>query len=178
MIDHVITNSPLPELESIIITSKLSDHFPIVHFHSITKTVNKTTHITSRDFSQLNIDRFCACLADVNWNTVRNEPDTQTAYNDFINTFTSLYDIHFPLTCKNFNHNVHKMEKWMSAGLLISRAEKIRLCYVSLLVPSFENKQKFKHFRNLYNKLIRAAKKLFLEKELIKFQSDLQKHAR
>jgi hypothetical protein len=30
-IDHVITNSMCPNIESIIVTSLISDHFPIIH---------------------------------------------------------------------------------------------------------------------------------------------------
>jgi hypothetical protein len=32
LIDHLITNAPSSKFESIIITSKLSDHFLVIHF--------------------------------------------------------------------------------------------------------------------------------------------------
>ncbi len=51
----------------------------------------------------------------------------------------------------------------------------IRLCNSSINFPSHHNKEKFKSFRNAYNKVIRAAKKLFYENELLKHQSNLKK---
>jgi hypothetical protein len=63
----------------------------------------------------------------------------------------------------------------MTNGILTSRREKICLCNISLNFPSLHNKEKFKSFRNTYNKVIRAVKKLFYENELIKHQSNLKK---
>jgi hypothetical protein len=47
----------------------------------------------------------------------------------------------------------------MTSGLLVSRRTKVNLLKISLVDPSPENKLKFKLYRNLYNKLIRIAKK-------------------
>ncbi len=63
----------------------------------------------------------------------------------------------------------------MSAGLLTSRREKNRLCKISLSEPSPFNLDKFKRYRNMYNRLIRAAEKLYFETELRKNQSNLKK---
>jgi hypothetical protein len=63
----------------------------------------------------------------------------------------------------------------MSNGLLISRREKIRLCNVSLRNPLHVNIVKFKNYRNVYNKLIRLAKKIHYEKLFLKYQNNLKK---
>jgi hypothetical protein len=42
---------------------------------------------------------------------------------------------------------------------MISRRNKVRLLKISLVEPTVENISKFKAYRNLYNKLIRIAKK-------------------
>jgi hypothetical protein len=63
----------------------------------------------------------------------------------------------------------------MSSGILISRREKIRLGKISLSEPSQVNLNNFKRYRNVYNRTIRAAKKLYYESELLKNQTNLKK---
>ena len=63
----------------------------------------------------------------------------------------------------------------MSAGLLISRKEKIRLGKLSVHSPSPVTLNTFKSYRNLYNKIVRAAKKKYYEEQFTYFQSNLKK---
>ena len=63
----------------------------------------------------------------------------------------------------------------MSHGVLISRKRKNKLCNISLKKPNAENKQNFKTYRNLYNQVIRTAKKLHFERELSENQKNLRK---
>jgi hypothetical protein len=55
----------------------------------------------------------------------------------------------------------------MTQGLLISRRAKIELLKKSIVDPTFFNCEKYKKYRNLYNKLIRAAKKDHVNEQLI-----------
>jgi hypothetical protein len=54
LIDHVLTNAISNSLESVIITTKISDHFPIIHFRKNSKFKSKPNFIETRDFSQPN----------------------------------------------------------------------------------------------------------------------------
>ena len=49
------------------------------------------------------------------------------------------YDIFFPATKKKFNRNMHKVEKWFTTGLLISRQRKNLLAKNAFKNPSTEN---------------------------------------
>jgi hypothetical protein len=49
----------------------------------------------------------------------------------------------------------------MTSGLLVSQTTKIILHKKVLWAPTVENQSKFKAFRNLYNKLVRASKRSF-----------------
>jgi trehalose/maltose hydrolase-like predicted phosphorylase len=101
--------------------------------------------------------------------------DAQISFNRFHDTFFNLYELFSPLKRVKFNHNKHKLEQWITNGLLISRKTKIKLYKLSVSNPSAYNILKFKNFRNLYNSTIRAAKKLYFEKTFKKFQSNLKK---
>jgi hypothetical protein len=158
-----------------MILSKISDHFPVVHFRGVSSKSGSPKNITTRNFSQNNLALFGEALRNCIWEFVTNSDSAQESYNYFSDTFLSLYDIYFPNITVKFNRNFHPLEKWMSKGLLISRREKIRLCNISLKHPSPLNCMKFKNYRNVYNKLIKLAKKIHYEKLFSKFQSNLKK---
>jgi hypothetical protein len=114
-------------------------------------------------------------LRALNWDFVESCLDTQVAFNYFQDTFLNLFDIYFPLTVTKFNRNRHSIEPWMSRGLLISRVVKIKLCKTSIKSPYPANIIRFKNYRNLYNKLIKAANKQYYDKQFVRHQSNLKK---
>lgn len=63
----------------------------------------------------------------------------------------------------------------MSKGLLKSRKVKLKLSEKSIRVPSFDNVQKYKNYRKIYNSLIKHAKKKYFETALEKNKNDLRK---
>ena len=70
LIDHIITNSTHHSYTNLILTSRISDHFPVIYIsHSNSPNKCKTTQII-RDFSQLNIDKFQNALSSFHWNDI------------------------------------------------------------------------------------------------------------
>ena len=174
LIDHVITNSNSDTYESIILISQLSDHFPVLHFLSCPKHHATPKTIAKRDFSDANLDYFKNSLSALGWHDVTSTSDPQLALNSFSETFTSLYDLHFPLVTKKFNKNFHKIEPWITGGILTSRRRKIELEKIVFTNPSPASTLNFKLYRNAYNKVLRAAKKLYFEHELLINQSNVK----
>jgi hypothetical protein len=175
LIDHAILNPKSSRCESAIITSKISDHFPIVYICNATKCKSDEKMITFRDFSPQNILRFKETLHNYSWNSVLTEEDTQTAFNDFNNTLTHFHEVFFPVQEKRFNRNKNNIEKWMTKGLLISRTTKFKLSHKCMSEPSPASKDAYKQYRNCYNSTIRAAKKLYYEKQFQQHRSNLKK---
>ena len=175
IIDHCITNVLSNVYNSAILTTKISDHFPILINADFCKSPSKQKTVSFRDFSTKNINNFRRALSSETWDNIYEMNDVQVSYNLFSDKFFSLYELFFPLkTCK-FNVNLHKLEKWYTNGLIISRSEKIRLDKVASRTPSPANIIAYKTYRNLYNKLLKAAKKMYFEKELCKAKCDLKK---
>ena len=81
-----------------------------------------------------------------------------------------------PCLTKKINKNTHGFEPWMTKGILVSRLNKISLHKEFVKNPVEANHSKFKTFRNLYNKIIKASKKIYFQSELTKHQSNLKKH--
>ena len=98
--------------------------------------------------------------------------DVQVAFSNFSNVFHNLYNLYFPIVVKKFYKNVHYIEKWMSKGILISRTQKIKMGKLCHSHPLQENLIAYRNYRNLYNTVIRVAKRMFFEKELVKAQSN------
>jgi hypothetical protein len=131
--------------------------------------------IEQRNFSQNNVQHFTTILLNQNWDHVLECNDTQLAYNLFSDTFFNLFNLAFPLTRVKFNRNIHGVEKWMSQGLLILRSNKNRLGKTYADNRSPINRHLFVNYRNVYNRTIRAAKKMYYEKQFIANQSNVKK---
>ena len=176
LIDHILTNANCENFDSYILCYQISDHFPILHYLNLAKKKQKQQKISVRNFSQTNIDRFKIALSNFNWKHVTDEINcTQSAYTNFSNTFNGLIDTFFPLTLKSFNCNLHKIEPWMSTGILTSRRRKNYLYSLYLKKPSFLTRDTFTKFRNTYNTVIRTAKKLYFQTQIEANSKNLRK---
>ena len=175
ILDHVLTNSTLLNHDTFILCSRLSDHFPIIHQFNISKTKNAIDSYVSRNFSPENIKKITTALENYRWNHVTSSTCTQEATNNFLATFDALYLSFFPPVTKTFNKSINPIEPWMSSGILTSRKRKNLLSKISLKSPTPANILSFKNYRNLYNQIIRTAKKLYYEKQLTINQKNLRK---
>ena len=176
LIDQIWTNILKDYYTSGIIKTFLSDHFPIYTFLDIqSKKCQVPKTVSSRDFSQNNMENFKIALEATLFDSVSQEPDTQASYDRFHSIFFDLYERSFPIRNVRFNKNVHKIEKWMTKGLLISRKTKISLGNEKALLPCDFTFNRFKEYKNLYNKLLRLAKKQYYSDLLINAQGDIKK---
>ena len=60
------------------------------------------------------------------------------------------------------NKNKTPVNNFMTSGLLKSRKTKLKLARKAKVNPSIENIDRSRTYRNIYNALMRKAKKLFL----------------
>jgi hypothetical protein len=155
--------------------SKISDHFPIFFTTSNLKPAHRIKYLNVRDFSKKNVNAFKNDLSLLTWNDMYNIDNVHDSFNLFSSTFNDIYELRFPERKIKFNKNLHKIEKWMTQGLLISRLTKIKLGKISIKKPTNENIQTYKTYRNLYNTLIRTSKKNYFEQQLTFHQSNSKK---
>ena len=127
LIDHILTNNLEAEVTSGVVMSDISDHFPVFLELPVQKTKNKTKFETSRKFSRHCLENFHENLSLFEWNDVQASNDVDVAYGNFWNSFKTLYDLIFPPIKKKFNKNFHKINAYMTQGLLI--LEDLKLAY-------------------------------------------------
>ena len=175
LIDHILCNSMSLSHNISILCSHLSDHFPVIHQFDLSKPKISPQSSLSRNFSPINVQKFCTAIKNYRWDHVMEQNCVQEATNNFLSTFNTLYQTFFPLVTKKFNRSINPSEPWMSSGILISRKRKQFLSKTSLKNPTAANIDQFKRFRNLYNLVIKTAKKLYYEKQLTLNQKNLRK---
>ncbi len=175
LIDHVISNVLTAECKTVILCNPISDHFPILHAHKTNKSNSIPKTIESRNFSEPNLMAFRTALTNYNWQHILEKDCAQEAFDRFSDNFQQIFDLYFPLTKKKLNYKFNKISPWMTRGLMISRITKIKLNQIYVRKPTFTNKSKLVIYRNLYNKTIREAKKLFYHDKLLEHKSNAKK---
>ncbi len=171
LIDHILTNSNKPSYNTGTILSDLSDHFinfiqlPIINDKPKQKVEYKNKMTTE------NMQNFKMALSNLTWEEVCTENDMDTAFDKFWKTFKDLYNLHFPLTKTKFNRNVHKVNNYMTAGLLVSRLRKNNLRITAAKERTPQATENYRKYRNAYNCILRNSKKLYFDKNF-----DLHKH--
>ena len=166
LIDHIFTNTKQFTITSGTIVNDISDHFTTFLQPSLPLPSLKQKPISRRDMSRQNMAKFRDNLRLLNWRDVLNCNDVNTSFSLFWQDFKTLYDIQFPLKTVKFNKNLHGINKFMTKGLLTSRITKIKLLKLSAKLQTSVASEAFRRYRNIYNSVLRASKKLYYKDQL------------
>ena len=99
----------------------------------------------------------------MNWQDVTQLNEVNESLNIFLTHFDTGFELCFPLKTVKFNKNFHPKNRFMTSGLIISRSTKLSLYKQYLLNSSEVNQQKYKLYRNIYNRVLKLSKKLYYE---------------
>ena len=176
LIDHIITNTKLNRITSGTITEDISDHFITFLQPNLKKTKTKPTHLKRRLYTKSNIDNFRTDLQQLSWNTVTATNTVDDCYDKFWDIYSTLHDLHFPLTTVKFNKNFHKISEFMTPGLLTSRRTKLTLHQTAITSNTPHNWNTYRNYRNLFNKLIRISKNFTMRINCLTVQRTQKRH--
>ena len=95
--------------------------------------------------SRHKMEKFRADLGKLGWQNVLASREVDESYGLFWNDFKTLYDLHFPVKQVKFNKNIHSINKFMTRGLLISRATKNNLLKINAAKRSLKSSQTYKN---------------------------------
>ncbi len=100
----------------------ISDHFFTFSKVKISKKHSKSKPKHTRSFSKTNSQNFKMNLSNLSWTDILEHNDPEfIGFNSFFQIFSDLFNLHFPLKVTSFNINFHKLQGFMTNGLLISR---------------------------------------------------------
>jgi len=176
LIDHILTKFTVssPKIISGVLTLDISDHF-MTFIQTPTPSKAKKQPFDKRIFSRTSILSFKEQLSSLTWNNVIAEPDVNKSYQLFWEDFSNLYNLNFPLKKVKPNKNFHKINPFMTLGLLTSRREKIRLHKKSLAFPTQDNILTYRRYRNVFARILKASKKLYYATEFSKARKNPKK---
>ncbi len=166
LIDHIYTNNILSRPINGIVINDVADHFGIFH---IEQHKNKNTHakqIHKRFFSDINMMKFQELLQEIDFSTIEERECPNQAYDIFIDKYKTAFEAAFPLRLIGLNKKYIKREPWVTPGLLTSLRHKAKLLAMKLKNPTERSIQKYKMYRNQYNKIKRQMKRHFFQSKL------------
>ena len=118
-LDHIFINAvTTTKFKTGIIKSNISDHFPLFFVADCHNHIKETKErfIFRCDLSNTSVEKFKHKLRTVNWDSIITSCDTNKAYDNFIEIFSSLYDECFPkknIKLKRQKHN----NPWITKGI-------------------------------------------------------------
>ena len=186
LIDNILTNVIESNgVKAGILTSHISDHQAI--FLSTSSKLSRDSgsryiNVETKDDTSLN--NFMNELENLNIPAQLNsEPDANpnNNYKIFSKAVNSAKEKHLPIKKTKFNRHKHKINKWITRGILKSINTKKKL-YKQLVQTSTRNIDVYEHlkirfirFRNNLRQSIKDAKKIYFQNIFTKFKHDIKR---
>ena len=127
LIDHIYTNNKQHSTIAGTIKTDISDHFSNFILFKWTPTKSSPKFITYRNCSKIAIENLNKALQETNWTSILNNTNVDSAYDKFLDIYTSLQNEHLPLVTTKFNKYKHKLKSWITKGILKSLKTKDKL---------------------------------------------------
>ena len=139
------------------------------------KMCNKSEqHIYKRIFNETSIEPFRLRLREIKWDNLKRSNDSNLAYNDFLDNFTSLYGDCFPrakIKVKAQNSFGPRITK----GIAKSSKKKQKLYEKYLKNRNPQNLATYKRYKNLFETIKRKSKKNYYSEKILSFKGDAKK---
>lgn len=180
LIDNILTNDMSAKINSGVLVTDITDHFPI--FTTSSTNSNFSNDMNSdipkferRQMKPNNIKGFKNGLSLTNWNEVYNESNPERAYNVFDTKINRILNTHCPIKTSKVSKRQTPKKPWVTPGLIKSIFTKDKLYKQYITKPSPENKLKYTKFRNILNSLLRTSKKNHFSSQLNLHKNNMKK---
>ena len=176
-IDHIFINFfTTTKFKTGIIKSDISDHFPIFFAADYNVHIKETKErfIFRRDLSDISVEKFKYKLRIVSWDSITNSSDTNKAYDNFIEIFSSLYDECFPkkkIKLKPQKYN----NPCITKGVKKSSKRKQKLYEKFLKNRNEKNEKLYKSYKSLFESVKRKSKRIYYLSKILEFKNNAKK---
>ena len=176
-IDHIFINSvTTTKFKTEIVKSDISDHFPIffVAGYDIHIKETKERFIFRRYLSDISVEKLKCKLRNVSWDSITNSSDTNKAYENFIELFSSLYDRCFPkkkIKLKPQKYN----NPWITKGIKKSSKRKQKLYEKFLKNRNEKNEKLNKSYKSLPESVKLKSKRVYYSSKILEFKNNAKK---
>ena len=175
LIDNIFTNdmSIKDEKLSGVLTTAITDHYPIFHIIKTNKPLKVEEFIMTRKYSEENKEKFITSSREVNWDDLIPTVNAQNAFTVSFNKLKGEYDKAFPIVKINKKYNNRK--PWLSPSLRGSIKKKNKLYVKMHNRPTLHNTILYKQYRNKLNKILTNAERAHYNELFKKHKDNLQK---
>jgi exonuclease III len=187
IIDHFYVNSPNchDQLQTGVLTSRLSDHMPTFISLNITNNIRKQPQtINKRLYTGRAVREWLDELATLNWNTLLNTDPNASPYQTYdlqlSLKLSELIEKHFPLKRLKFNKYKHSKCKWANNAVLQLIRDRDYTYKKLMSTKTTSNtygdlSHKLKEQNKILKKSIRHAKNDYFKREFTKYSNDIKK---
>jgi hypothetical protein len=174
LIDNIYCDNVLDHnfMNGILITD-ITDHFPVFTINITAQTKEDPILCITRSYNSDQIKNFKNKLQLLDWNSVLQCDNCQTAYSTFSVIFNECYESCFPQRVIHLNYKNRK--PWLTNALKCSIKIKNKLYIRSRKYPTNENVNSYKDYRALLNKLLRKKERDHYDNILKQNQNNLRK---
>ena len=156
--------------------SAMTDHYMNFLFIDIPEQTKTDKFISYRPYSPSNIAKLNSELQKIDFKSVYDQADPDSAYEHLINTYQNTLDEIIPVKTVKFDKYKHKLNPWTTPEILKSMKERDRLYQKSVHLKNQklkdEAKVKYITCRNTLKKIIKQAKFNYYNECIEKHSSD------
>ena len=131
-------------------------------------------HIHKRIFNETSIESFRLRLREIKWDTLKTSNDSNLAYNEFLDTFTYLYDDCF-VRVKIKVKAQNTFRPWITKGIAKSSKKKQKLYEKYLKNHNPQNLATYRTYKNRFETIKRKSKKSYYLEKILRFKGDAKK---
>ena len=163
LIDNIFTNMQDLPLESGIVVSDISDHYPIFCRTTFldTRDNTRTSKIKTRRLNARNLERLNENLSTIDWQQIYITEDVNEAYDSFISILKDQFDICIPFSEQESNYKKIPRSPWVTKSVLRSINRKNNLFYKYKTNPNDKTREKYTRYKNILTNVLRQAKKQY-----------------
>ena len=178
-IDNMYVKSNSYEnVHSRILTSDMSDHFPVIVCMGKTKRISRKEPLvfTYRPIGSEQVTKMRHELSNICWSEILHNEHVDRSYGIVIDKLWNVIDTCAPEKTTTIPHKSVIREPWMTSGILRSSRKRDKLYRQSLgRIPDSVEKQKYLRYRNVYNSVKRRAKQFYSANLLQKYRGNVRK---
>ena len=176
LIDHIYKKISDKDSIAGTLLSDITDHYINFIFTEKKDKHVQPHNITYRPITANNITKLNNELEKADWNEVTECNEPNEAYDIFLRIYQCILNKTIPMKTINFNKSKHKKQPWMTTGILKSIQTKSKLYKQKANTRQNQNliNEKYNNYRNLLNKIIRAAKNSYWHKSFSESKNDMK----
>ena len=176
-IDNIFINSvTTTKFKTEIIKSNILDHFSIFSMADCNIHIKETKErfIFRCNLSDISVEKFKFKLPTVSWDSITNSSDTNKAYDNFIEIFSSLFDEYFPkkkIELKPQKYN----NPWITKRIKKSSKRKQKLYENFFENRNEKNVKLYKSYKSLFESVKCKSKRIYYSSKILEFTNNAKK---